>query len=207
MAEEDDGFVARWARRKRDARSEEQPEAVQPPEAVAEEGREIDPEAGDPEVDAKLPDIDSLDETSDFTPFMAKGVPEMLRRRALRKLWRINPVFAHLDGLNEYDEDFTDAATVVENLKTLYKVGKGMVPDEDEEEAPGDAAAEPSEPSESPENPEQVAEVGEAATAPPPPPQPPAPPESPTDSSADDVKPAPKPVAKGAAKQRRWGRS
>ena len=54
---------------------------------------------------------------------MKEGVPTELRNRALRKLWRVNPVFGHLDGLNDYDGDFTDAATVVKGLKTLYKVG------------------------------------------------------------------------------------
>jgi hypothetical protein len=32
-----------------------------------------------------------------------------------------------LDGLLDYGEDFTDAALVVENLQTTYKVGKGMM--------------------------------------------------------------------------------
>ena len=58
-----------------------------------------------------LPDIESLDEHSDFTVFLKKGVPEALRRQALQRLWRSNPVFANLDGLAEYDEDYSDAAT------------------------------------------------------------------------------------------------
>jgi hypothetical protein len=36
-------------------------------------------------------------------------------------------VLANLDGLVDYGEDYTDAATVVENLQTVYQVGKGMV--------------------------------------------------------------------------------
>ena len=123
MADEDDGFVSRWSRRKRDARREDG--GAETP--ALEETPETDPEAGDPEVIAKLPDIDSLDENSDFSPFMAEGVPEILRRRALRKLWRLNPVLANLDGLNDYDEDFTDAANLLSEIKTVYKVGQGMV--------------------------------------------------------------------------------
>jgi hypothetical protein len=53
-------------------------------------------------------------------------VPERIRRRALRRLWLSNPVLANLDTLVEYGEDYTDAATVVENLSTAYQVGKGM---------------------------------------------------------------------------------
>ena len=55
------------------------------------------------------------------------AVPEHLRRMALRRLWKVNPVLANVDGLVEYGEDFTDSATVVENLQTTYQVGKGML--------------------------------------------------------------------------------
>ena len=72
---------------------------------------------------------------------MAKGVPEVLRRQALRKLWRLNPVLANLDGLNDYDEDFTLATTAIAELKTVYKVGKGMFSKAESEERM--AAAEP----------------------------------------------------------------
>src|SRR6056297_865340 len=34
---------------------------------------------------------------------------------------------ANLDGLLDYGEDFTDSATVVDNLQTAYQVGKGML--------------------------------------------------------------------------------
>jgi len=152
MADPPETFVARWSRRKRSPRESDEAAvpaaggkaaagdpAVGDPEAG-------DPEAGDPEVIAKLPDIDSLDETSDFKPFMAKGVPEVLRRQALRKLWRLNPVFAHLDGLNDYDENYTLAATALAEVKTVYKVGKGMFDkavSEDRTAAAEPAAAEP----------------------------------------------------------------
>jgi hypothetical protein len=62
----------------------------------------------------------------DFSAFMSKAVPDRLRRRALRRLWLANPALANLDGLLDYGEDFTDSATVIENLQTAYQVGKGM---------------------------------------------------------------------------------
>src|SRR3546814_19419431 len=74
--------------------------------------------------------IESLGMDSDFTVFLQDGVPEALRRKALQRLWRLDPVFANLDGLLGYGEDYTDAATVVENLKTAYRVGRGFMPDE-----------------------------------------------------------------------------
>jgi hypothetical protein len=57
---------------------------------------------------------------------MSKAVPDRLRRRALRRLWLANPALANLDGLLDYGEDFTDSATVIENMQTAYQVGKGM---------------------------------------------------------------------------------
>lgn len=73
-----------------------------------------------------LPDPDALEEGDDVRGFLAQAVPERLRRRALRRLWRLNPVLANVDGLVDYGEDFTDAACVVENLQTAYQVGRGM---------------------------------------------------------------------------------
>jgi len=73
-----------------------------------------------------LPDPDMLQPGDDFSAFMQKAVPERLRRRALRRLWTSNPVLANLDGLTEYSEDFTDAATVLPDLRTAYEVGRGM---------------------------------------------------------------------------------
>lgn len=141
-------FLRRWSRRKRAARKpapsdtkpvEDAPEPSAGDEIAAPPGDE--PESAESRTaepaSPELPDIDSLNAESDFTPFLKKGVPEELKNRALRKLWRINPVFGHLDGLNDYDGDFTDAATVVKDLKTLYKVGRGFLPD------PEETAAEP----------------------------------------------------------------
>jgi hypothetical protein len=86
--------------------------------------------ARDTEIDpSDLPDIDSLTAESDFTAFMRKGVPKTLQRKALRKLWTSDPVLACLDGLNDYEEDFTDAATVIEGMKSSYQVGRGFLTD------------------------------------------------------------------------------
>lgn len=91
-----------------------------------------DPDAEIAEED--LPDVEELDAESDFTPFLKKGVSEQLQRRALRKLWLSDPVLANVDGLLDYGDDFTDAAMVIENMKTVYTVGRGMVPKPEEDE-------------------------------------------------------------------------
>ncbi len=96
------------------------------------------------EADADLPDVDDLNAESDFTPFMSDKVSDAVRNMALRKLWRTDAVFANLDGLLDYGEDFTDAATVVAGMQSVYKVGRGMVDYEAEEAAKAaeaDAAA------------------------------------------------------------------
>jgi len=87
------------------------------------------------EIVAELPAVDSLTKESDFTPFLADKVPEFIRRRALSVLWRSDPVLANIDGLNDYDEDFNIIDTLIDIAKdTNYRVGKGMVHDDDEDE-------------------------------------------------------------------------
>ncbi len=159
MADPEDRFLARWSRRKRDPRRGRRAPAAEPErrdsDAVAAVPAEDTPPADVTELGAaepgtvepgeaepgtvaeELPDIDSMDKTSDFTVFLKEGVPEAIRRKALRRLWRLDPVLANLDGLNDYDEDFSVVGMVAGQLKTLYKVGKGYL---DEDEAPGDEA-------------------------------------------------------------------
>ncbi|MGH6906169.1 MAG: DUF3306 domain-containing protein, partial [Geminicoccaceae bacterium] len=111
MAKHDEGVLARWSRLKRaqtgpsePAPPEEAP-AGEPLPAVPETGAEA-AEASDAVRIEDLPDIASLSYESDFTVFMAKGVPKAIRNQALKKLWRSNPVLANLDGLNDYDLDY-----------------------------------------------------------------------------------------------------
>ncbi|EKE78700.1 DUF3306 domain-containing protein [Oceanibaculum indicum] len=147
-------FLSRWSRLKQEARTqapgrrggaapviqddraEETRQAALPPEAPAQQ-QAVQPARSDQQpqeaaFDAdSLPDIDSLTVESDFTQFLRKEVPKTLQRRALRKLWTSDPVFACLDGLNDYEEDFTDAATVIEGMKSSYQVGRGFLTDEE----------------------------------------------------------------------------
>ncbi len=54
----------------------------------------------------ELPPLDSLDENSDYSAFMAEGVDEKIKKLALRKLFK-SAVFNIRDGLDDYDDDFT----------------------------------------------------------------------------------------------------
>jgi len=96
-------------------------------------------------AELELPEPEALDSPDAVRDFLKAELPQRLKTRALRRLWRLNPVLANLDGLVDYGEDFTDSATVIENMQTVYQVGKGMLtalteePEpEIEEEAPAE---------------------------------------------------------------------
>lgn len=89
-------------------------------------------------TEADLPSIDGLTAQSDYTVFLQKNVPETLRKAALRKLWGSDPVLANLDGLNDYDDDYT-VVTAMTMDDTLYRVGRGLLDDVSALELPPDA--------------------------------------------------------------------
>jgi len=62
-------------------------------------------------TDRDMPSVDTLNEASDFGQFMSPGVSDVLRKAALRKLFRL-PVFGIRDGLDDYDEDFRNFAAL-----------------------------------------------------------------------------------------------
>ena len=124
--------LQRWSRIKNETRKEVElaPAATVEPELSPEEQElAINEAMPEQEVLAKydLPDPNTIELGTDITGFMRKEIPEFLRRRALRALWRSNPVLAVLDGLNDYDDDYTDAAHVGSVVKTIYKVGQGFL--------------------------------------------------------------------------------
>lgn len=118
-----------WSRRKARVAAEAAEARDAVAEAEAASARAALEEKGDEEILAELDlkDPDRLEPGDDFSAFLRSEVPERLRRRALRRLWRSNAVLANLDSLVDYGEDYTDSARVVENLQTAYRVGKGML--------------------------------------------------------------------------------
>lgn len=143
-----DSRFQRWSRKKTEAREEaaREPEVLAEPELSPEEQElAINETLPEEEVLAKydLPDPGNIELGTDVTGFMRKEIPEFLRRKALRGLWRSNPVLAVLDGLNDYDEDYTNAVTDAPGVKTLYKVGQGLIDKtkkSDDEVAEGEVA-------------------------------------------------------------------
>ncbi|MCH7485945.1 MAG: DUF3306 domain-containing protein [Proteobacteria bacterium] len=141
MAEDREGPLARWSRLKRRqesaaGRGGAAPVSVAPdrdpaPSSAPDGGPlaalpvEDQPTGNDaqPVEDAALdlPPIDSLGKDSDYTPFLADGVPEKLARAALRKMWRSDPVFGIRDGLDDYDEDFSLLYKIVDTVTAKAK--------------------------------------------------------------------------------------
>ena len=129
----DEDVFSRWSRRKRQV-AEEEPD-MRPgsdPVPPLPDNPPIVPEEGEEDEAALLeklglPVPETLKEGDDFSGFMAKSVPEFLRKRALRVLWRSNPVLANLDGLNDYDDDFNSPELTQKVLATGYQVGKGFL--------------------------------------------------------------------------------
>jgi hypothetical protein len=123
-----------WSRRQAAVAAEAVAEerVVAESEAAAREAEVA--EQSDAEILAalELPEPESLVEGDDFKVFLTDQVPARIKTRALRHLWRANPVLACVDGLVDYGEDFTDAACVIEGLQTAYQVGKGMTKHVDE---------------------------------------------------------------------------
>ena len=139
MNEKDENFLARWSKRKLSGKTVETIDESKDIENLSEDespanydgiaDENIDDEITDEELLAeyelthpeKINDPDKLDD------FFSRPVPDRLKQLAMRRMWRINPLFRFADEMVEYGEDYTDAATVVPDLKTAYQVGKGYL--------------------------------------------------------------------------------
>jgi hypothetical protein len=95
-----DGFMSRWSRLKRGGEA--------PPPALLPEVIEAAPVASpEPEFDiTTLPDIETATAETDFTAFLQKGVPEFLKRQALRRAWCLDPGIRDFVGPADYAWDF-----------------------------------------------------------------------------------------------------
>jgi hypothetical protein len=123
--------LSRWSQRKLASRRGEVV-AEPPTQSAPAPVREQEPDASEaaaPQGDdtPALPPVEELTADSDYTVFLGKNVPEAVKNAALRKLWRSDPVFANLDGLNNYCEDFNIVDTPITLAQTSYKIGRGLL--------------------------------------------------------------------------------
>lgn len=105
-------FFSRWSQRKAEQQAEPIEESLTEA-SLSEEA--VDTEELPPLTDEDMPDIESLDNDSNFEQFFSPGVSEELRNLALRKLFRL-PEFNIRDGLNDYDEDFSKMPALTQEV-------------------------------------------------------------------------------------------
>jgi hypothetical protein len=161
-----ESFLGRWSRLKGEARresaeppqpTEAAPDAAGRPQAPSDEPggaatRDARPteladrgrtEPLDPD---SLPPIESLTYDSDYTVFLRQAVPPEIRKQALQRLWRSDPVLANLDGLLEYGKDYSSIGKTKAIVRTAYRVGRGMLHDHVSEKEPSQPSGETGEP-------------------------------------------------------------
>lgn len=156
MAQDDDSqtsltrsLSARLRRKEQVARGEtvpEMPEDTLPP-GMADQEAESDEEAAlsDEELLAKygVEDPEVIEDEDKLDSLLQGQFPDRIRQMALRRMWRLNPLFRFADEMVEYGENYTDAATVIDGMQTAYQVGKGYLQkafdavEDDEEDVTG----------------------------------------------------------------------
>ena len=93
-ADEDRPFLARWSQRKREVAKEAEAQQVAP---SSEASVPAVPEEEDFDL-SLLPKLEELTPSTDLTLFFKKGVPEVLRNAALRKMWALDPAVRDYRG-------------------------------------------------------------------------------------------------------------
>jgi hypothetical protein len=113
---DDNGFLARWSRRKRDNAPDtnQQLKAQNDGSTVTSEGAvSFSPDDANPSFDpTRLPPIDTIGAGSDIRAFLAAGVPADLKRAALRRVWLSDPKIRDFVGLSENSWDFNAPGTI-----------------------------------------------------------------------------------------------
>ena len=153
----DEGFLARWSRLKSDGGK-----PVPGERTNAEPATPAASPAAHQETDApslveltKLPRIEDLTSGSDFAAFLQKGVPEELKRLALRKAWSLDPAIRDFVEVaeNQYDWNSPGGApgfgeiNAGADMKQLLAqaIGEVAAPKTDAMTAPGQTAPEQTE--------------------------------------------------------------
>ncbi len=114
-----ENFASRWSRLK-SSRTDDAPVPTGDGAALpdgAEAGAGVQNESGNSDRDqlpeqafdvTSLPSIDSITVDTDIRAFLQAGVPEDLKRSALRQAWTTNPAIRDFIGIAENQWDFTD---------------------------------------------------------------------------------------------------
>tara|TARA_B100000073_G_scaffold340978_1_gene341556 strand:- start:10 stop:768 length:759 start_codon:yes stop_codon:yes gene_type:complete len=135
----EENFLSRWSKKKSKQKTQienSNSKQIDPESSTETENQsslvEENDKLNDEELLKKynLPNPEKIKTEKSLDVFFKEGVPDRLRQIALRRVWRLNPIIRFADAeINDYHEDFTDAATVIEGMETAYKVGKGYLTD------------------------------------------------------------------------------
>jgi len=115
MSAGDENVFTRWSRRKQAVRSGEvlSPDEDRTIKSTEGEVEPVDqPLPGIPDNCEPLPRLEDLTAESGLSVFLRKGVPEALRRAALRKMWSLDPAIRDHIGLSEYAWDFNQSGSM-----------------------------------------------------------------------------------------------
>ena len=127
----DSSFLTRWSKRKSESNevSSKSEQNEKNTLDVKDELKEEENKLSNDELAEKyeVTNPEKIDNPLDLRNILKENLPDRLKQVALRKLWKLVPAYGEISELVEYGEDFTDAATVIENLQTSYIVGKGYI--------------------------------------------------------------------------------
>lgn len=130
METENEGRLSRWSKRKLAVAEEEAKAAAESVQETEITETELQEKAAELEANCKAAeavDLETLDKDSDISVFLKEGVPALLKKKAMMTLWRSNPVFANVDGLCDYDDDFGSPDLNMKIFKSAYTAGKGYL--------------------------------------------------------------------------------
>lgn len=95
---EDDGFLSRWSRRKREVAAEHKAPLVVEPPLASETEIQTDASVGDLEAASEPeqemvepPSLESVDKDFDLAHWLKQNVPESWKLAALRRVWETDP--------------------------------------------------------------------------------------------------------------------
>lgn len=101
----EEGFLGRWARRKREAQQPAAP-AVEPIPTIAEPAAEVVEPTPEPEM-VEPPSLDLIDKDFDLAHWLKQNVPEEWKLKALRRAWESDPAISgYLDPARDYALDW-----------------------------------------------------------------------------------------------------
>ena len=130
-------FFARWSRVKTEASADIVPRENAAPVPIGDSAV-----AGDARAlpEPTLEQVEGLTADSDFTPFVARGVDETVRRAALKKLFA-DPRFNVMDGLDTYIDDYNKFEPLTPLMVAALNHAKDLIAREfaaDENDEPKD---------------------------------------------------------------------